>query len=69
MGNSTLRLSYEQFSFVLMKNGHPKKEIRRVIKEMIEAGYVEGDDETGYVLTDKGVLEAERHIYNGIGVV
>ncbi len=40
-----------------------QKRARQILGDLIERGLVEGDDEVGYTLTEGGVVEAERRIF------
>ena len=46
-----------------------RKRVREILDDLIEQGLVEGDDGVGYILTEKGVVEAEKKVFGGIGVV
>lgn len=46
-----------------------RKRAREILDELIELGLAEGDDEVGYILTERGVVEAEKKIYDSFGVV
>lgn len=63
------RLSFEEISDVFKNKKYTTIQVRHIILDMIASGHLNGNDEAGYLLTSKGVLEAERHIYRRIGVL
>ncbi len=63
------RASFDLFAKDLLARGVPEERIRSVLKKMIDQGYCEGSDEIGYILTEKGVIQAEKEIYGKFGVV
>ena len=40
-----------------------RKRARKILDELVELGLVEGDDEVGYTLTEEGVVDAEKRIF------
>ncbi len=40
-----------------------RKRAREILDKLIELGLVKGDDEVGYILTEEGVIDAERRIF------
>ncbi len=40
-----------------------RKRARKILDELVELGLVKGDDEVGYTLTEKGVIDAEKRIF------
>ena len=64
------RASFELFFLWLSEKGiTDRKRAREILDELIELGLAEGDDEVGYILTEKGVDEAEKKIFSDVGVV
>ena len=63
------RASFEMFADELRAQGFSEEKIREVLEKMIEDGLCEGNDEDGYILTEKGVSSVEGRIYRGFGVV
>jgi repressor of nif and glnA expression len=63
------RASFNLFADELRKQGISEKRIRIVLENMIKNGFAEGNDRIGYILTEKGVIEAEKIIYGRLGVV
>ena len=62
------RASFELFAKELRKQGVSEDRIRDVLENMIKEGLAEGNDRIGYILTEKGVIEAEKLIYRKMGV-
>jgi len=62
------RASFDFFAEDLKRQGFSDEDVRRVLNKMLENGLVEGNDEIGYVLTEKGVEVVERQIYSSVGV-
>ena len=64
------RASFELFCEWLRERGiTDRKRAREILDELIELGLAEGDDEGGYILTEKGVVEAEKKVFSSVGVV
>lgn len=63
------RAPFWVFAEDLKKKGYSDEKIREIIEKMIEEGLAEGNDSNGYILTEKGVTEAERRIFRSMGVV
>ena len=64
------RASFESVLEWLKEKGiTDRKKAREILDELIELGLAEGDDEFGYILTEKGVVEAEKKIFRDFGVV
>ena len=63
------RASFEFFAKDLRAKGVSNKRIRDILQILIDRGYCEGNDEKGYILTEKGVNEVEKMIYGKLGVV
>jgi len=62
--------SFELFCEWLRERGiTDRKRAREILDELIELGLAEGDDEVGYILTEKGFVEAEKKIFGSVGVV
>jgi len=62
--------SFELFCEWLRERGiTDRKRAREILDELIELGLAEGDDEGGYFLTEKGVVEAEKKVFGDVGVV
>lgn len=62
--------SFELFFEWLKEKGiTDRKRAREILDDLIELGLAEGDDEVGYILTEKGVVEAEKKIFGTVGVV
>lgn len=40
-----------------------RKRAREILVELIELGLVKGDDESGYTLTEEGIIDAEKMIF------
>lgn len=58
------RASFEKFFEWMKEKGYTdRKQARKLLNELIEAGLAEGNDEIGYILTLDGVIEAEKKIY------
>jgi len=56
--------SFELFCEWLKEKGITDRKLaREILVELIVVGLVEGDDEVGYTLTEEGVVEAERRIF------
>jgi len=51
------------FEWLKEKGITDQKRAREILGELIELGLVEGDDEVGYTLTEEGVVEAEKRIF------
>lgn len=63
------RTSFEAFANELRAQGFSEEKIRSLIKEMLDKGLCEGNDEIGSSLTEKGVDKFEANIYQKLGVV
>ena len=63
------RVSLESFANELRAQGFSEEKIRSILKEMLDSGLCEGNDEIGYDLTEKGVNRVEAHIYHKLGVI
>ena len=64
------RASFEKiFEWMKEKGITDRNQALKLIDRIIELGLAEGNDEVGYILTEKGVNEAEKHIYDSVGVV
>jgi len=62
--------SFELFCEWLKEKGiTDRKRAREILYELIELGLAEGNDEVGYILTEKGFIEAEKRIYDSVGVI
>jgi len=62
--------SFELFCEWLKEKGiTDRKQAREILYELIELGLAEGNDEVGYILTEKGFIEAEKRIYDSVGVI
>jgi len=62
--------SFELFFEWLREKGiTDRKRAREILDELIELGLAEGDDEFGYILTEKGVVEVEKKLFGDVGVV
>ena len=62
------RASFDFFAEDLKRQGYSDEDIRRILDKMIEDKLVEGNDEIGYILTEKGVEIIEKQIYSSMGV-
>lgn len=63
------RALFDLFAKELLAQGYPEERIRGILKDLIDKGYCEGNDEIGYILTDKGVNQIEKEIYGKFGVI
>ena len=63
------RASFDFFADELRVQGFSEEKIRSVLEAMIKEGLCEGNDEEGYILTEKGVNTIEKKIYGNFGVV
>jgi len=62
--------SFELFCEWLKEKGiTDRKRAREILYELIELGLAEGNDEVGYILTEKGFIEAEKIAFAEVGVV
>ena len=68
-GDFLRRLSFEELSEVFKKKKYTRTQSHQAILDMVASGHLNGNDKVGYLLTNKGVFEAERHLYGRIGVV
>ncbi len=57
------------FEWLREKGITDRKQAREILAELIELGLAEGDDEFGYILTEKGVVEVENKFFGDVEVV
>ena len=67
---SEQRISFEAvYEYLKEKDITDQQRARKILEDLIALGLAEGNDDIGYILTEKGVSEVEMTFYGEMGVV